>query len=160
MIRRFHNSYRIVNNHLVPDSSAEPPETLAVAEQQFKFFLTTNRYPSNVCWITSCDVAFCEGQFFVKQTDDMDERDASERYAVGVAKGLGVELRAICADDRETFATIYVPSDEQDAKYHLIGRSLKLSCPTSRRTAKRVRNRLKWLILRTRDRGRSRSLLE
>lgn len=66
----------------------------------------------------------------------------------GLERNLGIELRAICATDTETFACVFVPPDDLDRQDHLMGRMLKLSCPVERRPASTVRNPIKWFALR------------
>lgn len=70
------------------------------------------------------------------------------QYADGVDRNLGVELRAICATNTETFASVFVPENDVDRQYHLMGRLLKLSCPVEMRLASTVPNPLRWWMLR------------
>lgn len=77
---------------------------------------------------------------------------AEQQYAEGLNRNLGVQLRAICATDAQTFASVFVPKDDLDRQYHLMGRVLKLSCPVEMRLASTVQNPLRWLMLRLRNR--------
>jgi hypothetical protein len=69
------------------------------------------------------------------------------RYAEGLGRNLGIELRAICATDTETFASVFVPVDDLDRQYHMMGRGLKLSCPAERYSTSTTTNPLKWLAV-------------
>lgn len=73
---------------------------------------------------------------------------AEQQYTQGVDRNLGVELRAICATNIETFASVFVPENDLDRQYHLMGRLLKLSCPVEMRLARIVPSPLRWWILR------------
>jgi hypothetical protein len=77
---------------------------------------------------------------------------AEQQYAKGLGRNLGVQLQAICATNAETFASVFVPEDDLDRQYHLMGCVLKLSCPVEMRLASTVQNPLRWLMLRLRNR--------
>jgi hypothetical protein len=77
---------------------------------------------------------------------------ASKLYQAGLQRGLGISLKAICATDSFTFATIFIPVDEADAMNHLVGRGLKLSCPATLVPASTVRNPFQWLLIKLRNR--------
>jgi len=135
---------------------ADIPETLSEAEQQFKTFLANNSYPQTICWITPKDlVATAPHKYSVRKPSSGALKHVEEKFAEGLAKGVGVELRAICASNDETFATIFVPVDGTDAEYHLMSNRLKLSCPAEPTSVSVVKNPLKWLLLSQRDAGRS-----
>ncbi len=161
MVRRFPTNYRLVHNTSVPNSSAEPPETFAKADERFKDFLAKNGFSQNVYWVGSEDIVVEKPHhYWVRQRPGNGAEQTSLRYVEGIARGLGVELRAVCSTAEETYATVYFPKDDVDAQYHLIGPVLKLSCPTEKATVRKVRNGLKWFWLLRRDKGRSRWLLE
>jgi hypothetical protein len=73
--------------------------------------------------------------------------EASQRYTEGLKRCLGILLQAICTTPTETTASVYVPTDSTDAQYHLMGRGLKLSCPTSMLPASIVYHPLQWDLL-------------
>jgi hypothetical protein len=83
---------------------------------------------------------------------------AKLRYSEGVERNLGVALSAVCATDTETFGSVFVPADDLDGQYHLMGRALKLSVPTSRKSALTVKNPLRWWILELRNKRHSKAL--
>src|SRR5215472_2654360 len=71
----------------------------------------------------------------------------THRYAQGLGRKLGIELRAICATNVETFASVFIPEDDVDSQYHLMGHGLKLTCPVKRYSTSTVRSSIKWLAL-------------
>ena len=83
---------------------------------------------------------------------------ATLRYGLGTKRNLGILLEAICATETETFARVFVPEDDIDAQYHLLGRGLRLSCPVEKCRTSAVSNPLYWLLLRLRYGKRSKML--
>jgi hypothetical protein len=47
----------------------------------------------------------------------------------GLERNFGIKLQAICATASETFASVFVPEDDVDAQYHLMGRWIKPLMP-------------------------------
>jgi len=132
----------------VTECAPDPPLTLKAAEKRFSAFLASQNYPQNVCWIALGDLLVDkETHFWIRPRPNAEE-NATKRYAQGLSRKLGIELRAICATDAETFAHVFVPADDLDRQCHLMGRALKLSCPIERRSTSRVRNSLRWFTLR------------
>ena len=126
----------------------DPPLTLKAAEKRFSAFLASQSYPPMVCWIAVGDLLVDKETHFWIRPSTHAEEHAAQQYAQGLVRKLGIELRAICATDTETFAHVFVPGDDLDRQYHLMGRVLKLSCPAERRSTSTVRNRLRWFTLR------------
>jgi hypothetical protein len=89
-------------------------------------------------------VADTNRHYWVRKRDEKATRYAALRYAEGLRRNFGVMLSAICATEMETFASVFVPEDDLDAQYHLMGRGLKLPCPVERYSTSTVRNLLKW----------------
>lgn len=95
-------------------------------------------------------------RLWVRKRGAEGERYATLQYSVGLERNLGVELEAICATEHETFASAFVPEDDLDAQYHMMGRGLKLVCRVERHATSTVTNALKWRLLwwwNTRRRG-------
>ena len=88
----------------------------------------------------------------------MAREHAALSYEKGVERGWGIWLRAICASDRETFATVFVPEDDLDSQNHLMGRCLKLSCPTEKLSASILKNPFQWLVVKLANGKRSKGL--
>jgi hypothetical protein len=125
---------------------------LKAAEGKFSSFLASQNYPAKVCWIALGDLLVDKKtHFWIRPRPDAEEY-AAQQYAEGLGRKLGIELRAICATDVETFASVLVPKDDLDSQYHLMGRGLKLICPVKRYSTSKVRSRVKWLTLRWRNR--------
>jgi hypothetical protein len=138
------------------DPSPDPPETLDEAAEKFKKFLSDQHWPEAIGWLTHDNVLVDEqGQFWVREHGTMALEHASLRYSEGVKRNLGIALSAVCATDTETFASVFVPADDLDRQYHLMGRVLKLSVPSSRKSALTVRNPLRWWILGLQTKRRS-----
>jgi hypothetical protein len=133
----------------VADStSPDPPKTLPIAEEKFSTFLASQGYPKAVCWLEPSDlVVDAKRRFWIRLRPETAMR-AEQQYGAGVDRNLGVELRAICATNTETFASVFVPENDLDRQYHLMGRLLKLSCPVEMRLASTVQSPLRWWMLR------------
>ena len=85
--------------------------------------------------------------FWVRERMSEAAKHAALRYSEGRERNLGVHLRAICSTNEQTFASVFVPADELDAHYHLMGRGLKVSCPAERYSTSTVKNPIHWLAL-------------
>jgi hypothetical protein len=137
------------------DTQQNLPDSLDGAATQFSEFLRNNGYPGEVCWITADDVAVDpQGKFWLRDRSESRLRQAELLYRSGVERGLGIALRAVCANETTTFALIFIPRDETEAQYAMMGRGIKLSCPTIRRPTMVVNNLLWWWTLRARNRKR------
>lgn len=150
-----------MQNRFVLNVPDELPESLEAATQHFSEFLQVNGYPHDVRWIAADDVAVNEqARFLIRDREESSIREAQVLYKAGLRRELGIALRAVCATDKITFALIFVPRDETDAEYALMPKGLKLSCPTRRYDATLVNNSLLWLLLRLRNRKRTKSRME
>jgi hypothetical protein len=135
-------------------SGPDPPLTLEAAQETFSAFLASQNYPARVCWITLADLLVDgEAHFWIRPKSNGEEI-AAQRYAEGLDRKLGIELRAICASDVETFASVFAPMDAVESEYHLMGHELKLSCPAKRYSTSKVQSLVKWLALRLISRQR------
>jgi hypothetical protein len=99
-----------------------------------------------------------QGRFWVRECGTKALEHANLKYSEGVARNLGVALQAVCATDSEPFVSVFVPVDDLDAQYHLMGPGLKLSCPTSRMSASTVTSPVRWWLLQLRNKRRSKML--
>jgi hypothetical protein len=150
---------RIAHNSSVTDPNADPPKTLSAAEEKFRTFLATQNYPKTICWLMPGDVVVDGNlRYWVRKREAEATRFAALRYSEGLERNLGVMLRAICATETETFASVFVPEDDTDRQYNLMGRGLKLSCPVETHSTSTVRNPLKWRVLWWRNGQRSKEL--
>lgn len=138
-------------------TSPDPPLALDAAEQKFSAFLASQGYPKMVRWLSPEELLVdTKRHYWIRPRQSKTTNRAAQRYLEGLERNLGIELRAICATDTETFACVFVPADDDlDRQYHLMGRMLKLSCPVERRPASTIRNPLKWFALRLMNGRRS-----
>jgi hypothetical protein len=114
------------------DFASDPPPSLAEAEVLFGRFLASQGYPARVYWVHETDlVADRERRWAVRRSSVSPRAEFEQCYLEGVAKGLGIEIAARCANQEHTFATVFIPEDSIDAQYHMMGRGLKMFCPTS-----------------------------
>jgi hypothetical protein len=144
----------------VTDSNLDPPQTLAAAEQKFSSFLASQLYPATICWLNPGDMLVDrDRRFWIRDRRIKAAKRAALKYSEGLERNLGVELRAICATEAQTFASVFAPADDVEAQYHLMGHGLKLSCPTERCSTSTITNPIKWLVLWLRN-GRSSKMLE
>ena len=117
--------------------------------EKFRAFLASQGYPKAVCWLSPTELLVdTHRHYWIRPRRSETATRAEQRYAEGFERNLGIELRAICTTQTETFAYVFVPQDDLDRQYHLMGRVLKLSCPVEKRPASTTRNPLKWLTLR------------
>jgi hypothetical protein len=141
------------------DSNADPPRTLADAEQKFSRFLASQNYPDAICWLMPGDVMMDRKRHhWIRKRRTKAAKFAALRYSDGVERKLGIHLRAICATEDETFASVFIPEDELDAQCHQMGRGLKLSCPVERHCTSAISNPVQWLVLWCRHGRRSKML--
>jgi hypothetical protein len=144
------------DNSSMTERNSDPPETLTEAAEKFKKFLSIQCWPETIRWLTHDNVLVDrQGEFWVRERGTMALEHAELRYSEGVERNLGVALNAVCATDTETFASVFIPADDLDRQYHLMGRVLKLSVPASRKSAVTVKNPVKWWILALRNKRRS-----
>lgn len=142
------------------DLSPNPPKTLNEAEERFRGFLRRVNYPDVICWLIPGDVVVSAGpHYWVRKRAGKAAEYAALRYAEGVNRNFGILLEAICATEAETFASVFVPEDDEDAQRHLMGPVLKLSCPVERHSTTVITNPFRWLWLCTRH-GKQSEMLE
>jgi hypothetical protein len=143
----------------VPEPLPDPPPTLSTAEEKFSGFLGAQNYPKSIGWVFPGDVVIDkERRYWIRPNRAEASKRAVLRYAAGLERNLGISLFAICSNETETFASIYVPEDNLDAQYHLMGRCLKLSCPVEKCSAYVSKSRFRWLLLRLAYGKRSKGL--
>lgn len=149
------------DNLSVTDVHPDPPRTFAAAEEQFMRLLASENYPTAICWVTHGDViADTNGHYWIRKRERKQTSLVAALYSEGLKRNLGIELKAICATEPETFARVYVPVDRLHAQYRLIGCCLKLSCRVERHQTSIVRNPLKWWQLWWQNRRRRKDILE
>ncbi len=141
------------DNSGVPDLDPKLPETFSDAERGFKRFLASQNYPDSICWLTPGDLVIAQNRhYWARKRGAKQSEIAALQYRFGVQRNLGILLEAVCATETETFARVFIPEDDIDAQYRLIGRGLKLSCPVERYRMSAVTNPVHWLFLRLRYR--------
>jgi len=149
--RGFAPTIKLADNSSMTDPGSDPPETLAAAVEKFKNFLASQGYPDTIRWLMRENVLVDrQGRFWVRDCETKALQHANLRYLEGVGGNLGIALQAVCATDSETFASVFVPSDDMDRQYNLMGRGLKLSCRTPKMSASIVTNPVRWWILQMR----------
>lgn len=142
---------------MADSTSSDPPLALDAAQEKFSAFPASQGYPKMVRWLSPEELLVdTKRHYWVRPRRSKTTNRAEQRYAEGLDRNLGIELRAICATETETLACVFVPADDLDRQYHLMGRMLKLSCPAERRPASTIRNPLKWVALRLVNGRRSR----
>lgn len=141
------------------DFESDPPPTLAAAEPRFHSFLRSQKLSQTVCWLMPGDVVVAEGpHFWVRKRGAEALRYANARYAEGLRRNLGILLEVVCTTENETFAAVFIPEDDIDAQYRLMGRGLKISCPVNRCATSATTNAFRWSLLRWRYGQQSRIL--
>jgi hypothetical protein len=127
----------------------ETPATLTEAQPRFVKFLRENNYPEQIVWVEREDVVWGQLQLWVRTRSTQESWDrACQKYAVGMRSGLGVTLYAFSELPGTAIAAVILPKDEDAAQRHLMLRGeLKLSAATQKLKARRIANRVIWLIL-------------
>ena len=135
------------HNSRVSELTPDPP-TFEAAEQKLSAFLRGQNFPARICWLIPGDVVVDnQRRYWVRDRRAKAAQYAARRYAEGIRRKLGILLQAICSNEVETFASVFVPDDDLAAQYHLIGRGLKLSCPVERCSTTSTTNPVRWLLL-------------
>jgi hypothetical protein len=138
------------------DVELDPPPTLAAAEPRFQSFLRSQKLSEIVCWLMPGDVVVADGpHFWVRKRGTETLQYANARYVEGLRRNLGILFEVICATEKETFAAVFIPEDEIDAQYRLMGRGLKISCPVKRYATSATTTLFRWSLLRWRYGKRS-----
>jgi hypothetical protein len=143
-------------------ASPDPPLSLREAEDRFGEFLSSNGYPSRVRWILEDQIAVETDRRHFVRAHGADEAlaEAQRRYRVGLEKGLGILLQAICATSSETISNVYLPVDATDAQRRMIRPGLKLSCPTAPVPTVVIESESEWRTLKLSLRERAGILRE
>jgi hypothetical protein len=129
-------------------SDNEAPKSFNEACQRFSRFLQENGYPEQILWVGPSDVVWHRRlpRVHVRPTPTRWE-SARQRYATGLSGGFGVSLFAFSELDGTSIAAVILPTDDDAAQRSLIPpRGLKLSAATKKLGARRVANRMTWLI--------------
>jgi hypothetical protein len=140
----------------------DTPLTLAAGAEQFSTFLSANAYPENIRWVTRHQITLGNDNMYYVSFDGAEEGqiEAERRYEEGLTRGLGILLQAICCTTDATIASVYFPSDTEDAQQRRMLPGLKLSCPTSRVLASFVTDNEHWARLNEEMEQRSRLINE
>jgi hypothetical protein len=130
-------------------SAQETPASLNEAGQRFSRFLRENGYPEQVLWVEHGDIVWHRRQLWVRMRPIQTAQErACQRFADGIRNGLGVSLYAFSELAGTAIAAVILPKDKDAAQRNLMPRDgLKLSVATKKLSARRVKNRLTWLIL-------------
>ncbi len=148
----------LLENVPVKPTTDAPPLQFEEAEQRFAAFLAENGYPRCVCWVTRRDVLVDDSGVLLIKRSKTAAKEQSRLYGLGVSSGLGVALVALCATSTITYANVFAPKDVLDAQEHLLGPSLKLSCPVTRYPVRVIQSRLAWHFYSLCHHRRSRAL--
>ena len=136
---------------------SDPPEKIEIASRQFSAFLASESWPAKICWLTREDILIgCRDfRFLVRPQHEKGLKEAERTYRLGLQRGLGIALIALCASDRETFTCVEIPEDDLDRQCRLMGKKLKLSHPAEKRKSTVVHSDLRWKTLSARYAERS-----
>lgn len=129
--------------------------------QEFRKLLRKSNYAENVVWLTPEDVPLTNSSrcMFVKvPVSPVNEAEARRTYDAGIAHGRGLLLRTVCEMDDTTFCGIWYPKNSEEEPQGIWpkngGVKMSVTMGESRMSAKCVRSRLLWALLRIRYRSR------
>jgi len=127
------------------------PQSFEEAVSRFEVFLKENGHSSNVMWVEPSDLVLSgEHSVYVKlPTPISNVTRARDRFERGIGNELGITFGTICDLSNATCCYAWVPKDEIDRQYHLMGRGLKVTATTgsSRLNGILIRNQLRWRLL-------------
>ena len=140
----------------------DPPKDFLEAEELFREFLVSQGYPPDISWVFIEDLIPAKGgQYWARQNRRHEGATKAKRqYQLGLERNLGIALNAFGKGEYSTFASIFVPENETDAQFHMMGRCLKRTCSTSPVAVHVTTNLLHWLLLRFRNRALVRQFRE
>jgi len=136
------------------------PQSFEEAVARFEVFLKENGYSANLIWVEPSDLVLSgQHSIYVKlpaPTNNLTR--ARDRFKRGISDGLGITFGTICDLSNATCCYAWVPKDEIDQQYHLMGRGLKVTAGTglSRLNGIVVGSQLRWWLLKLRYRRHSR----
>jgi hypothetical protein len=134
-------------------NSMPMPTTFSEATDDLRAFLRREGRPDRIAWVFREDVAEIGSVRFIRAPAPAANAQHAERlYLRGVQRGLGVSLEAFAHTDEVTYAWVFVPTDETDAEYSMVGgEHLKLAIPQERQVPREVTNRASWWLIRLRS---------
>jgi len=95
--------------------------TFEDAADDFARLAEQQGFPTRLLWITSTDIVFWRGRYFVFRGDaDTRWQQAKARFETGIARSIGIELEGKCKTGGWTICRVYVPEDDTDAQYRMI----------------------------------------
>jgi hypothetical protein len=122
-----------------------PPFEDAVA--RLRAFLASEGFKTDIIWICREDVFQQWPKLYVKVPLSNEKSLAEETYNEGVTRGLGVELSVFCFVAGSPCCYVWIPKDEIDAEYRMLG-GLKLTIPKpDRQTVVPVKSKTQWIWL-------------
>ena len=131
------------------DDRSLPPFEDAVA--RLRAFLATEGFKTDITWISRADVLEQWPKLYVKVPLPNERSLAEETYNEGVRRGLGVELSVFCFVAGSPCCYVWIPKDEIDAEYRMLG-GLKLTISKSdRQIVVPVKSKTRWIWLKLRS---------
>jgi hypothetical protein len=128
------------------------PSHFDEATSAFREFLSKQRRPQAIEWVFREDVLQVARWKYIRVPLPRENAErAKTLYMAGVERGLGVAIDAFSHSANVTYAWIFVPWDNTDAEYSMVGSEhLKLSVPETVTSARIVRSAVAWSLLRFR----------
>lgn len=127
------------------------PQTFDEAVVAYSEFLQKCGFPTGLTWVEPGDILLTGTRtiYIRLPVPQANLVHARERFEAGLRSGLGVWFQTLAELKNSTCCFAFVPEDEADQMYHLLGDGLKMSAQTdqSRRKGIGVRSRLRWALL-------------
>ena len=130
-------------------------ESFQEAKSLFVEFLIKNNTPNNLFWIFRDEVLTIGAITFIFSSNQIEnERIVNQIYNEGIKRNLGITLSGYSFSSKYTFAYIWIPTDENDASFHLQNNGLKLSISNEniwklKQNQILIKNTIIWKILKT-----------
>jgi hypothetical protein len=122
----------------------------------FRDFISRQDQPPDIRWIFREDIVELGRQVYICLPLSDAEEQVRQLYAEGVERGLGINLHAYCFLDAHTLCYIWLPKDEVDADYRMLGGlKFSMSANPEQRKAIGVTSGLRWRWLRCLESRRS-----
>ena len=120
----------------------------------YQSFLQQNGHSPKLIWVELTDILLTDtSKVYVKlPVSQQNMARARKLFESGMGSGLGVKLHAIANLKDSTCCYAWVPKDQVDQEYALMGSGLKMSALSdeSRRKGTAIRSRLRWAMLKKR----------
>ena len=123
------------------------------AVEMFSAFISLEGMSHDIVWILPKDTIMGYRVWYIDEKVVNNDRykEIKALYAKAANKTFGLKLAVKCADKKRCYCYAFVPKDQIDCEYALMGNGLKLSIPTDVPKAIVIKQGIYWWWLRLRE---------